>query len=219
MSQSTALLEELSEAVKSGNIEASKDVTKRALDLNVDPLVLIEQGLAKGLRTVGEAFGRGELFLTDLMFAAEAMKGAVSLVEPVLESKHKQREFKGVYVIGTVEGDIHDIGKSIVAATLEANGFKVIDLGADVPNSVFLTKSEELKPDILGMSALLSTTMLQQKLVAETLMTRGLRKNLKVMIGGAPVSADWATEIGADAYGVDANDAAKKALQLVETRQ
>jgi corrinoid protein of di/trimethylamine methyltransferase len=219
MSQAASILEELSQAVKSGNIEGSKDLTRKALDLNVDPLVLIEQGLARGLRTVGEAFGRGELFLTDLMFAAEAMKGAVSLVEPVLESKHKHREFKGVYVIGTVEGDIHDIGKSIVAATLEANGFKVIDLGADVRNSVFLTKSEELKPDILGMSALLSTTMLQQKLVAEALLTRGLRKKLKVMIGGAPVSADWATEVGADAYGVDANDAAKKALQLVGSRQ
>ena len=218
MSQSNVLLEELSQAVKSGDVEASKDLTKKALDQNLDPLVLIEQGLAKGLRTVGEAFGRGELFLTDLMFAAEAMKAAVSLVEPILESKHKQREFRGVYLIGTVEGDIHDIGKSIVAATLEANGFKVIDLGADVPNSVFLTKSDELKPDILGMSALLSTTMLQQKLVAEALATRGLRKKLKVMVGGAPVSADWATEIGADAYGVDANDAAKKALQLVVSR-
>jgi len=218
MSQSTAILEQLSQAVKSGDVEASKDLTKKALDQNLDPLVLIEQGLAKGLRTVGEAFGRGELFLTDLMFAAEAMKAAVSLVEPILESKHKQREFRGVYVIGTVEGDIHDIGKSIVAATLEANGFKVIDLGADVPNSVFLTRSEELKPDILGMSALLSTTMLQQKIVAEALATRGLRKKLKVMVGGAPVSADWAAEIGADAYGVDANDAAKKALQLVVSR-
>jgi len=218
MNQSSVLLEELSQAVKSGDVEASKDLTKKALDQNLDPLVLIEQGLAKGLRTVGEAFGRGELFLTDLMFAAEAMKAAVSLVEPILESKHKQREFRGVYLIGTVEGDIHDIGKSIVAATLEANGFKVIDLGADVPNSVFLTKSDELKPDILGMSALLSTTMLQQKLVAEALATRGLRKKLKVMVGGAPVSADWATEIGADAYGVDANDAAKKALQLVVSR-
>jgi len=218
MSQSSPVLEELSQAVKAGDVEASKDLTKKALDQNLDPLVLIEQGLAKGLRAVGEAFGRGELFLTDLMFAAEAMKAAVSLVEPILESKHKQREFRGVYLIGTVEGDIHDIGKSMVAATLEANGFKVIDLGADVPSSVFLTRSEELKPDILGMSALLSTTMLQQKIVAEALLTRGLRKKLKVMVGGAPVSADWAAEIGADAYGVDANDAAKKALDLVVSR-
>lgn len=215
MSEQIAVLEKLAEAVKSGNAESSKDLTKKALEMNLDPIVLIEEGLAKGLRAVGEAFGKGELFLTDLMFAAEAMKGAVLLVEPVLQSRNKQRKFKGSVLIGTVEGDIHDIGKSIVAATLEASGFNVIDLGSDVPNSIFLSKSEELKPDIVGMSALLSTTMLQQKLVTEGLASRGLREALKVMIGGAPVSAQWATEIGADAYGVDADDAAKKALQLV----
>ena len=220
MSEQIAVLEKLAEAVKSGNAESSKDLTKKALEMNLDPIVLIEEGLAKGLRAVGEAFGKGELFLTDLMFAAEAMKGAVLLVEPVLQSRNKQRKFKGSVLIGTVEGDIHDIGKSIVAATLEASGFNVIDLGSDVPNSIFLSKSEELKPDIVGMSALLSTTMLQQKLVTEGLASRGLREALKVMIGGAPVSAQWATEIGADAYGVDADDAAKKALQLVgESRQ
>jgi len=215
MSEQIAVLEKLAEAVKSGNAESSKDLTKKALEMNLDPIVLIEEGLAKGLRAVGEAFGKGELFLTDLMFAAEAMKGAVLLVEPVLQSRNKQRKFKGSVLIGTVEGDIHDIGKSIVAATLEANGFNVTDLGSDVPNSIFLSKSEELRPDIVGMSALLSTTMLQQKLVTEGLASRGLREALKVMIGGAPVSAQWATEIGADAYGVDADDAAKKALQLV----
>jgi len=220
MSEQAAVLEKLAEAVKSGNAESSKDLTKKALEMNLDPIVLIEEGLAKGLRAVGEAFGKGELFLTDLMCAAEAMKGSVLLVEPVLQSRNKQRKFKGSVLIGTVEGDIHDIGKSIVAATLEANGFNVIDLGSDVPNSIFLSKSEELKPDIVGMSALLSTTMLQQKLVTEGLASRGLREALKVMIGGAPVSAQWATEIGADAYGVDADDAAKKALQLVgESRQ
>ena len=136
----TAMLEELCEAVRSGNIEESKNLTKRALDANPDPIVVIEQGLAKGLRTIGEAFGRGEAFLTDLMFVAEAMKASMILVEPVLRSKHKQRQFRGAILIGTVEGDIHDIGKSIVAATLEAHGFNVVDLGTDVPSTTFLEK-------------------------------------------------------------------------------
>ena len=211
----TGMLDKLCQAVKSGDIEVSKDLTKRALDVDVDPILLIEQGLAKGLRMVGEAFGNGDAFLTDLMFAAEAMKASMSLVEPVLLSKHKQREFKGTVLIGTVEGDIHDIGKSIVAVTLEAHGFKISDLGADVPNSAFVTKAGELKPDILGMSALLSTTMIQQKAVVDELVKQQLRKKLKVIVGGAPVSSEWATEIGSDAYGSDANEAALQALKLV----
>lgn len=215
MNDTTPILEQLCEAVKSGDVERCKVLTKRALDVDLDPIVVIEQGLARGLRTIGEAFGRGEAFLTDLMFAAEAMKASTSLVEPVLRSKQKQREYGGTVLIGTVEGDIHDIGKSIVAATLEAHGFKVVDLGTDVPSTTFVTKSSELAPNILAMSALLSTTMLQQKTVIDNLKTRGLKENVKVMVGGAPVSADWATEIGADAYGVDANDAAVKALELV----
>jgi corrinoid protein of di/trimethylamine methyltransferase len=209
-----AMLEELCEAVRSGNIEESKILTKRALDVDLDPIVVIEQGLAKGLRAVGEAFGRGEAFLTDLMFAAEAMKVSTSLVDPVLRSKHKQRQFRGTVLIGTVEGDIHDIGKSIVAATLEAHGFNVVDLGTDVPSTTFLEKATEMKPNILGMSALLSTTMPQQKTVIDGLVTQQLREMVKVMVGGAAVSPDWATEIGADAYGVDANDAAAKAIRL-----
>jgi len=219
MNDVNAVLEHLSQAVQAGDIDTCKDLTKKALDMNLDPLVLIEQGLARGLRTVGEAFGRGDLFLTDLMFAAEAMKTAVSLVEPVIESKHERREFRGAVLIGTVEGDIHDIGKSIVAATLEANGFNVTDLGVDVPNSTFLEKSEELKPDIVAMSALLSTTMSQQKVVTESLRKRALSKKVKVMVGAAPVSSDWAAQIGADAYGVDAVDAGRKALELVNSLQ
>jgi corrinoid protein of di/trimethylamine methyltransferase len=211
----TAILEELCEAVRSGNIEESKILTKRALNANPDPIVVIEQGLAKGLRTIGEAFGRGEAFITDLMFAAQAMKASMTLVDPVLRSKHKQRQFRGAILIGTVEGDIHDIGKSIVAATLEAHGFNVVDLGTDVPSATFLEKAMEMKPNILGMSALLSTTMPQQKTVIDGLVTQELREMVKVMVGGAPVSLDWATEIGADAYGVDANDAADKAIRLV----
>ena len=214
----TAMLEDLCEAVRSGNIEESKNLTKRALDVDLDPIVVIEQGLAKGLRTIGEAFGRGEVFLTDLMFAAEGMKASMTLVDPVLRSKHKHREFRGTVLIGTVEGDIHDIGKSIVATTLQAHGFNVVDLGVDVPNTVFLSKSEELKPDIVAMSALLSTTMLHQKIVTEGLQKEGLRNQLKVMVGGAPVSSTWAAEIGADAYGVDANDAVKKACDLMKAR-
>ncbi len=218
MNDATAILERLCQSVKSGDTEACRDLTKSALDMDLDPIVVIEQGLAKGLRIVGEAFGRGEAYLTDLMFAAEAMKASASLVEPVLLSKHKQREFKGAVLIGTVEGDIHDIGKSIVAATLEAHGFNVVDLGVDVPSSTFVAKSGELKPNILGMSALLSTTMVQQKTVIEDLRAQGLKEKVRVIVGGAPVTADWAIEIGADSYGVDANDAVLKALQLVTTK-
>ncbi|MEM1550264.1 MAG: cobalamin-dependent protein, partial [Candidatus Methanomethylicia archaeon] len=159
--------------------------------------------------------GSGEIFLTELAIAAEAMKEALKIFEPAILKSGRERKVLGRIVIGTVEGDIHDIGKNIVSTLLMASGFEVIDLGVDVPVEVFVEKVKELKPDILALSALMTTTMIKMVDVIKALEREGLRDKVKVMIGGAPTSKDWAREIGADGHGVDAIEAVEVAKKLI----
>jgi len=210
------ILDQLSNSVIEGNSEAVRRAATEALKTNLDPLEAIENGLAKGLKEVGGRFERGEMFLMQLIMSGEAMKAGLQVLKPEILKQKKQLTGSGTVLIGTVEGDIHDIGKSVVSAMLTAEGFDVIDLGVDVPDQVFVEKTKEIKPHILGLSALMTTTRTKQKDVIEALKRSELRDVAKVMVGGATVTPEWAEEIGADAYGEDAVDAARKAKNLIK---
>jgi len=208
------VLKRLKEAIINYDVEAAVEASKEVVKTGFDPLKAIEQGLGEGLKIVGDKFGAGEIFLPMLMIAAQAMKESLAILEPTL-AKGTSRKVVGKVVIGTVEGDIHDIGKSIVAAMLTANGFEVHDIGCDAPTSKFVEKVKQVNPDIVGMSALLTTTMPKMTEIINALKKEGLRKKVKVIVGGAPVSAAWAEQIGADAYGEDAMAAVDVAKNLV----
>jgi len=216
MSVQSDILNQLSNSVIEGNSEAARRAATDALKTKLDPLEAIENGLAKGLREVGGRFERGEMFLMQLIMSGEAMKAGLQVLKPEILKQKKQLTGSGTVLIGTVEGDIHDIGKSVVNAMLTAEGFDVIDLGVDVPDQVFVEKTKEMKPHILGLSALMTTTRTKQKDVIEALRQSELRGFVKVMVGGATVTPEWAEEIGADAYGEDAVDAARKAKKLIK---
>ncbi len=216
MPDTNGLVAELVQAVTDGDIDKSKELTTRLVSLGMDPVRILNEGLTKGLMIVGDRFGKEEAYLTDLMMSAEAMKNGLQVIEPELRKAKVERKYVGIVVIGTVEGDIHDIGKTIVATMFEVNGFKVYDLGCDVNTEVFVKKVEELKPNILGLSALLSTTMVKQAEVIKTLTERGLRSGLKIMVGGAPVTQEWAHEIGADDSAPDAVTAVSRAMKSLE---
>jgi trimethylamine corrinoid protein len=209
------ILERIVRAVEDGDDGACADLAGKALAEGVKPLEVVEGGLSAGLRSVGEKFGRGEMFLPDMMMAVEAMKEGMRIVQPELDRVKASVKSLGTVVIGTVFGDIHDIGKSIVATMLEMNGFKVVDLGVNVPAVSFVQKVKEVKPDVLGLSALLATTMREQKEVIEAVKKEGLRDRVKIIVGGAPVSEHWAREIGADGYGANAETAVQLVRKLV----
>jgi len=210
-----AEVKRLAEAVVEGDAEKSEETAKKTVELGLDPLQVLDEGIIKPLREIGDRFGRGEIFLTDLVMSAEAAKVPMEVLVAEIKRRGREVGYLGRVVLGTVAGDIHDIGKNIVGALLSVEGFEVIDLGADVPTEKFVEKVRELKPNILGLSALLTVTMPVQREVIEALKEAGLRDTVKVMVGGAPVTAEWAEEIGADAYGADAIDAVKKAKKLI----
>lgn len=209
------LLKRMEEAVKAYDEEEARRLAEEAIRMGLDPVEALEHGLAKGLREVGDRFGRGEAFITELIAAAQAMEAGAEILNREIERRGAAREAVGRFLIGTVEGDIHSIGKNIVATMLKAAGFEVIDIGVDVPTQTFVEKVRELKPDILGLSALMTTTMMKQKEVIEALREAGLRDQVKVIIGGAPVTEEWAREIGADAVGLDAASAVEASLKLI----
>jgi corrinoid protein of di/trimethylamine methyltransferase len=209
-------LGKLATAVIEGNSEAAKSGVTEALAAQLDPLEVIEKGLAEGLREVGRRFEAGEMFLMQLILSGEAMKTGVDMLKPEILRQNKQLTGSGKFLIGTVEGDIHDIGKAIVAAMLTAEGFEVIDVGVDIPDKDFVDKTKEIKPNILGLSALMTTTRTKQRDVIEALKQADTRNNVKVMVGGATVTPEWAQEIGADGYGEDAIEAVKKAKQILK---
>jgi len=206
---------QLTNSLVDGDPDAALELTQQALASGVEPMAIIRQGLMPGMDIVGQKFAEGEYFLPDLIIAADGMKKAMDLLEPELRARQQSIESAGIVVIGTVKGDIHEIGKSLVATMLSANGFTVYDLGVDVSKDRFIAKIKETGANILGMSALLTTTMTQQREVIKALDETGLRNKVKVMVGGAPVTKSWAEEIGADDYAEDAMGAVHKAKKLV----
>lgn len=191
----------LKEALIDFDIEGIVPLAQEALHAGEDPLVLIKN-LTEGIQFIGEQFERGELFLSQMVMAAETMKAALEILDPVISKDHS-RKSEGKIVIGTVEGDIHDIGKNLVKTILVTNGFEVEDLGVDVPTKAFVEKVREAKPDILAISALLTTTMDQIEEIIKALKATDLRDNVKIIVGGAPIKPEWAKEIGADGYAPD----------------
>jgi corrinoid protein of di/trimethylamine methyltransferase len=206
---------DMAQSVIDGEVEDAERLARQAIEQGVDPLDAINQGFVVGVNHVGEGYAAGEMFLPDLVLAGEAMKAAVAVLEPEMKRRGTKRQMLGTVVMGTVEGDIHDIGKTLVATMLSATGFQVYDLGVDVPVEAFLEKAREVDADVVGLSALLTTTMVKQKTVIEVLEEAGLRPQVKVMVGGAPVTRSWAEEIGADGYSEDAIGAVAVAKELV----
>ena len=206
------LIKEAAKSIIDADKAKAEELAKSAIAAGMDPLEVIDEGFSVGIAKVGDLFGRGELFLPELILSAEAMKVATDILSAALPQGAKKR---GKVVMGTAQGDIHDIGKSMVVSFLQANGFEVYDVGRDVEMQKFIDKAQEVDADIIGMSALLTTTMSGQKTLIEELKKAGLRDRFKVMVGGAPATQRWADRIGADAYGVDAADAAEKAMKLL----
>lgn len=209
------LLIEMAQSVEDFDDEKAIELVEFALKKNIDPVDIIEKGFAVGLRRVGARFGKGDAFLTELVAAANVMEVVSGRLSTELKASTRKREHVGKVLLGTVAGDIHSIGKNMLKAMLEVGGFEVIDLGEDVNRGIFVDKVEELKPDILGLSALMSTTITEQKAVIQALKEAGVRDTVKVMVGGAAVTEKWSKEIGADAYAENASDAVKVALQLM----
>lgn len=215
MENEETIIRELREAVLAYDENRAKEGAKRALEMGIDPLKAVEEGLAKGLREAGSQFERGEIFIPHLMVAAEAMRAAFKILEPEIRRRGQEIRARGTVVIGTIEGDLHDIGKNLVSLMLEASGFRVYDVGRDTPVDVFIEKAQETNADIIGVSALMTTTMVGQRRLIDRLKELNLYGRFKVMVGGASVTEDWAKEIGADAYAEDAIDAVRKAKTLL----
>lgn len=209
------LYQAMSQSVIDGEPEQAEELAQKAVSMDLDPLEVIDHGYTYGMNVLGDCFARGEVFLPHLVMGGEAMKAAIAVLEPELARRQQQRQVLGKVVIGTVAGDIHEIGKSLVATMLSANGFQIFDLGVDVPVSTFVEKASEVGADIVGLSALLTTTMLNQGKVIEALQEAGLREKVKVMVGGAPVSQSWAEQIGADGYSENAVGAVALAKELM----
>jgi corrinoid protein of di/trimethylamine methyltransferase len=210
------LFEAMIQAVTAGLPDRASELANEALRAQIDPLAAIDQGFKPGMDIVGEGFAAGELFIPDLMMSGEAMKAAIATLEPELMKRRQQRQVLGRVVIGTVQGDIHEIGKTLVATMLSANGFEVHDLGVDVSPQRFVEAVRKVDADVVGLSALLTTTLLNQEAVIINLKEAGLRERVKVVVGGVPASPEWAEEIEADAYAENATEAVKVVRRLVQ---
>jgi corrinoid protein of di/trimethylamine methyltransferase len=207
------ILSKLAQAVIDGEPEEAEALARQALAQGLDPMMCINQGLSPGIDRVGELFETGEYYLPDLIIGGDAMKVALTVLEPALASG-EGRQVMGRVVLGTVEGDLHEIGKTLVGTMLTANGFEVTDIGVDRPAADFVAAVQKSGATLLGASALLTTTMLHQKEVIEALKEAGLRDQVKVIVGGAPVTETWAEQIGADGYAEDAIGAVALAKRL-----
>lgn len=205
----------LKKEILRGEATKIKELVKKAIDQGLAPLEILEKALRPAMEEVGKKFEDLEIFLPDMMKAAEAMTAGTEILRPYMGSGDSDIK-KGLTLLGTVEGDVHEIGKNIVRIMLEGVGFKVIDLGYNVPVLTFIEKVKELNPDILGMSALMTTTMVHMPRVIKELQDRDLKKKVKIIVGGAPVLPDWAEKIGADGYGENAGEAVNLVRRLVK---
>jgi trimethylamine corrinoid protein len=198
------LLEQMKAAVLDGEEELAVELAEKALADKLDLKVVMDEGFIKGIQEAGRLFAEGEYFLPDLVCSADAMKAALAVLDEELKRPTSGFETKGKIIMTTVQGDVHDIGKIIVGAMLTAVGYEVHDLGVDVPNEEVIAAIDEIKPDVVGLSALLTTTMVEQKNIIEALKASGKRDAAKIIVGGAPVTHEWADKIGADGYSDDA---------------
>jgi trimethylamine corrinoid protein len=215
MPEEETIYASLNELIIAGNREKALKAVEDALKVGLNPSDIIEKGMSPGMKEVGERFARYEIYLPEMMMAAEAWEWAMKALEPKLLEGGRQTRKVGKVVLGTVSGDIHSIGKDIVGAMLKMVGFEVYDLGINVPASHFVAKAEEVGADIIAASALMTTTMPQQKNIIDHLKARGVRSKYTVLVGGGSTTEDWSKQIEADGYGKTAGDAAQLALQAV----
>ena len=209
------LFQKMAQSILDGDSDVATALAKQAIQTGIDPLEAISKGFVAGVNQVGENFASGQAFLPELVMAGEAMKAAIATLEPEMQKRGLHRTMLGKIVLATVEGDIHEIGKSLVGTMLSASGFQVFDLGVDVPAARIIAKVQEVGADLVGLSALLTTTMVKQKEVIDELDKLGLRKKVKVIVGGAPVTRDWVQKIEADGYSEDAIGAVAVAKQVL----
>jgi 5-methyltetrahydrofolate--homocysteine methyltransferase len=209
------LFESMAQTILDGEVEAAKTLAQQALSDGVDPLESINKGFKVGLDEIGRGFEEGEYFLPDLVLAGKTMEAAVTILEPALQEGSAGLETLGKVMLATVEGDVHTIGKDLVALMLSLNGFEVLNIGHDVPTTTILDRAMQEQPDIIGLSALLTTTTQAQADVIEGLEDMGMREKVKVLIGGAATSAEWASQIGADGYAEDATAAVHRAKDVL----
>jgi trimethylamine corrinoid protein len=209
------LIDEAQEMLIERNKERVIEITKKAIADGHSPLELMDEAFIPAITEVGELFACGQMFLPELIEAAEAMKAATDVVNEALENSTSEKQEKKTVVLASVEGDVHDIGKCIVVSLMKANGFIVHDLGRDVSAATIIEKAVGVNADVIGTSALLTTTMNQQKVLEDALRSEGVRDRFKTIIGGAPVTARWATKIGADAYAENAPDGIAKIREML----
>ena len=207
------ILEELTQRVIEGKLEMVKELTRQAIANGLEPEEIINQGLIMGMNVVGVRFKAGDMYVPEVLMCARSMSGGMELVKPLLMGK--ELPSAGKVLIGTVKGDLHDIGKNLVAMLLESVGFTVINLGTDISTEQFIQAIKEHNPDVLGLSALLTTTMLGMKDVIDQLVEEGMRDKIKVIIGGAPISQEFSDEIGADGFAPDGASATELCQKLL----
>lgn len=205
--------EGISQAVLDGDEDQVAQLVEQAVKEGVPAGQIISDGLIKGMNVVGALFKKDELFVPEVLLSAKVMKRGMAIVEPLLAGG--KQESNGLVLLGTVQGDIHDIGKNLLKTMLEGSGFEVVDLGIDVPVDTFVQKATEVKPDIIGMSALLTTTMVNMKPTIDALQNAGIRDQVKIIVGGAPITSDFAKEITADGTAVDAVTAVELVRDLL----
>jgi 5-methyltetrahydrofolate--homocysteine methyltransferase len=206
--------DEIANSLVQGDLSEAADLTRAALEAGISAIEILNKGFMPGMKIVGERFRHGEYYLPEMLLAGEAMKSAMAVLKPTWQKQGSAS--RGSIVIGTVAGDVHDIGKNIVIMMLEGSGWSMTDIGVDVPAERFCSVVKEMKPDILGMSALLTTTIPRLKEVIDALKVDGLRNSVKVMVGGVAVTQEYADAIGADGYAVNAVEAIDEAARLLK---
>ena len=214
MATKDEIIAKAKEAIANFDNDAAAAASQEALDAGISPVDIIQEGFTAAMNEVGDQFEAGTLFLPHVIAASEAMTAGVDVLTPALEALGAETESRGKIVIGTIEGDIHSIGKDIVATMLKIAGFEVFDLGRDVPINDYVEKAKEVGAQVVASSALMTTTMVSQIQIEEQLKEAGIRDSLKTMVGGAPVTQDWADKIGADVYGENASDVVTKLKEM-----
>lgn len=211
------ILSAIAKNLENGDSAAVKELLRKALSMNITPESILNTGLIKGMEAVGKKFKANEIFIPEVLIASRAMKSAMDFLKPYLSESEEL--LSGKIVLGTVKGDLHDIGKNIVSIALEREGYDIIDIGIDVPKEVFLETVQKENPDILGMSALLTTTMTYMKDIIDTVKSVPLKKDLKIIIGGAPITQSFADEIGADGYAPESESAVTLVRSLLNKKE
>lgn len=209
------IFENLEKAIIDGDQDVAKENAQTAINEGIDPLVVVDQGLSKGMEVVGARFEKGDAFLPELLMAASTFDAAMEILKPVIEANKQKISKLGTFLLATVKGDLHNIGKDIVATVLETKGFEVVDIGIDQSTLNIIEAAQKNKVDFIGLSSVMTTTMPYQKELTDTLTEMGLRKKYFVLVGGGPVTQKWADEIGADGYGDTAVDAVNVAKHLL----